>query len=904
MDPFTPRCRVSARPFKVKFKPTYTPQIHPPQTPGYSSNTWATPQHQNDTLPDFSSPGMLTPRVPFNEFAAPWAPPGPAASPLRVSTAKHSDDSPSIGGKRRRRDSNAENLAPSGGEGTPLSLVAKIKELDKKIMRANAGLVKLQEERKELREAQGIRKYTPRQKIAEKLDKALNFLDDTCKWKLSDFLWHLSKLKDESGEDYHREHGHAEVMAIFLQGRCRHKPAAIIDAWFRSPDGCAANNLQLMYSTSTDFTEIKSIRAALTSFATQAVRKEIIKEAEEAIKPENGLHVSLKGKNDTKQVKWQDIGSATVAHVSALIQKNQPLLWALIMAVSGRRPRVRNGVQTERHRRPLETVCVHTILTLNFSRCQEARLLPTARGLLYFAFSAPVDLFSYNSRIAGMPAYTTIYKMLEELSKQESKLVQEHGRNPDLCSKTVIDNVQNYLRARDQRIGRENKLNVGIAATYIELPGVRPEALDLDDKQRQIAENKRQDVTVDQLLGFIDETHLDTFGPHVSLLYRTRGAKLPLPAEATKVHPLASSSIKETVTTELKAGLLDFLGQAGQQQGDYLRRLVLVGGDGLTYEKVLQLKQYMQFHNDAFESHEILEPGLPESFHSEWTGMSTAYEAHWSDMLSDDPGTMGHSAHKINRPGPSNLKKVDYYPAADLAFTILDMCMLDCWRIAFNADDIFEHFKKLAADGQLPEFEELEVIARKLYDAYSTTKAIHRAMKTQHDSSSKWDSFVPVGSAWTPPKSNKTNKAGSKGSNKKKQPCKTPPEPGIGDWTLARTIAFIRDFLWQREWAYATAEGDVGHVYEVMKLFLFVYAGSSHTNYTSYFLEGIIRLELESSRDPSANPDVAAQTGQTPIDAHRAIEAIGRCKALQTAATLYRSLQALYRAPQTPINSA
>jgi hypothetical protein len=48
----------------------------------------------------------------------------------------------------------------------------------------------------------------------------------------------------------------------------------------------------------------------------------------------------------------------------------------------------------------------------------------------------------------------------------------------------------------------------------------------------------------------------------------------------------------------------------GQNQGDYLPRLVPVGGDGLTYEKMLQLKRYMQFHNDPFEGFELAEPAL------------------------------------------------------------------------------------------------------------------------------------------------------------------------------------------------------------------------------------------------------------------------------------------------------
>lgn len=57
---------------------------------------------------------------------------------------------------------------------------------------------------------------------------------------------------------------------------------------------------------------------------------------------------------------------------------------------------------------------------------------------------------------------------------------------------------------------------------------------------------------------------------------------------------------------ELKDALLDFLGQMSQQDHDYLHNLVLAGGDGSTFKKLLQLKRYLQFHDDAFQSLELL----------------------------------------------------------------------------------------------------------------------------------------------------------------------------------------------------------------------------------------------------------------------------------------------------------
>ena len=166
---------------------------------------------------------------------------------------------------------------------------------------------------------------------------------------------------------------------------------------------------------------------------------------------------------------------------------------------------------------------------------------------------------------------------------------------------------------------------------------------------------------------------------HISMLFREKATKLQLPAKPTKVHPLASSGKNETITTELKDALFDFLGQMGQHEEQHNNRLTIAGGDGLTFQKMLELQRYLQFHPDHFQSLKILEPALSQ-WHTEWTDLSRIYETHWGSLITLDPSTLGHSAAKINRPAPSSLKKVDYYPAVDLMYLVLEVRMLDCWR--------------------------------------------------------------------------------------------------------------------------------------------------------------------------------------------------------------------------------
>ena len=172
----------------------------------------------------------------------------------------------------------------------------------------------------------------------------------------------------------------------------------------------------------------------------------------------------------------------------------------------------------------------------------------------------------------------------------------------------------------------------------------------------------------------------------------------------------------------------------------------------------------------------------------------------------------------------------------------------------FKCDDLFQHFAELESAGTLPTFAELDAAARVLHRAYSNTRALYFAMEDVNEPST-WSSTVPQGTAWS------ASAQSSDASNKNESEFQ-------GDLLLARSIAFMRDALVSREAAYAVAEGDVGRLYEMIKvcyillasrnelitlahlqLMLFTFAGSSHSKYVTYLLETITTLELEASAE-------------------------------------------------------
>ena len=105
--------------------------------------------------------------------------------------------------------------------------------------------------------------------------------------------------------------------------------------------------------------------------------------------------------------------------------------------------------------------------------------MPLARGLLYFASSAPVDLFAYGSRIGEMPAYSTISNTLQGLSDLEGAVTTSHGCDPTKFGVLQFNNVQIYLCQCNPHIG-------------CELKDMDPKAFDLDDKLKRLAKTSVQ----------------------------------------------------------------------------------------------------------------------------------------------------------------------------------------------------------------------------------------------------------------------------------------------------------------------------------------------------------------------------------------------------------------------------
>lgn len=352
----------------------------------------------------------------------------------------------------------------------------------------------------------------------------------------------------------------------------------------------------------------------------------------------------------------------------------------------------------------MRQVATQALSQLNFACNRNAKRLPVFNGILFLANGATQTVLDYASRLCLAPSYSNMFDVLRTLSEDEAQKVKSIGEDPARGLDLTFDNVQTFTRQWEPRIGRENVMKIGMAGTVVELADFNPQAVNLERRRQCIDEGKPEKTSLrtSDLTKLLDASHNRTVGAlhwlQILVTYvpqlksylkgiRERFRTEPSgsmrldrgKARKSSIHPLATSAKNEASSTDLREGLVDFLEQVGQTPEHHHPRIVLVGGDGLTFEQLVKLKQLAQFQDPPFKNFEIIQPYL-QLWHTEWTDLCRLFVAHFGKDGSHDPSTIGHSSAKIGFKQPANLAKLDYYPHSHHLYRILDARILDCWR--------------------------------------------------------------------------------------------------------------------------------------------------------------------------------------------------------------------------------
>ncbi|KAI0081427.1 hypothetical protein K474DRAFT_1568602, partial [Panus rudis PR-1116 ss-1] len=481
-------------------------------------------------------------------------------------------------------------------------------------------------------------------------------------------------------------------VSSFLKGMGEHKVAEIVDLMYNNHYSkvppCSLES-GLMFSGASDLGDINAAQPALSSWAISLVTSRIIKESNILVSPEAGLRLralkkSPSGSSPTQDplVTWEQVNSFSFEKLIALFQCRAPATWFLLMKFM--RPRLQDVTNTTPHStgtyRPKHIVSIFIISELLFARNKSVNYLQLCRAISHISMKAHQSIHRIDSRLAHSVSYGSARNALVEMAKVKQSWLQQ---SPHIEKWLCMDNVQYHFKPHEHYIGQlESRMVIGCNATAIELQDVIEGALDIAPWRARRAENRRSELTLDNLLDDIDRVHLELiaelhflqglvefvpaltpYRPLVEKLFDTEVKKHQInPNRHTVVHPLGTNAENEVSTTGMKNALVDFFSQIGIEEGKNDDKIQFVSGDVKSYEAIGNVKKHLSELADdgTYKSFELVLEVL-EIWHTKWTKLGRICHGKWgTGFETTDPSTLGYLAKTINSPTPSDLKKPDF----------------------------------------------------------------------------------------------------------------------------------------------------------------------------------------------------------------------------------------------------
>ncbi|KAJ7768603.1 hypothetical protein DFH07DRAFT_1007816 [Mycena maculata] len=622
------------------------------------------------------------------------------------------------------------------------------------------------------------------------------------------------------------------------------------------------------------------------------------------------LHASTNGRaKNIRLATWNDLGRVNIPWMATAYKRRAPGVWYITECMGA--PTV-NGAIVLRTRRPHPTIQVGVINCLTLSRDRYASgYLALPLAVWQFACKAHVDEKRILSRFGFTVHDTTARACLDSLSDSSLDKLRESIREGIVMGtmrwQLVLDNVQQYCRQRDHCIGRQDILKIGTAATAILLEDCLPGAFDLQDHLDRVMLQERRKLTTESLREAIDWPYLHdlialhwvqilvTFIPQLAhlrkevsnLLKSEAMTKLRLRPRTSIMQPLGTNAEHSTETQGMMRALLDFEKQMGLDEKAMENLIFMERGDGASIAAIWRIKKFLAAHPSHYKAFRNRVPPGPEIWHTRWTQLNAITSNFYGPATSTDPSCLSKSSTAAGAKRPTDLKKVDFFPTSRSMQLFFEARVLDCWRIHFNADDIVTQFEKLST---LPDVESLWASARILVRRYASQQAYNNALSQNLAESATNTMKVPHGTPWTAPVDpSQANRGGnehgtadveeeteddmfnengeaaeleeflsdSEGAsraknkkNRKRAKSTHVEEPDFsGDRVLANEILFLQDMGWWVIAAHAVPDGEIGRVWEIMKLWIFNFAGSSNRNYTNYLLETYCLHRYEASKE-------------------------------------------------------
>ncbi|KAK7019386.1 hypothetical protein VNI00_018099 [Paramarasmius palmivorus] len=458
----------------------------------------------------------------------------------------------------------------------------------------------------------------------------------------------------------------------------------------------------------------------------------------------------------------------------------------------------------------------------------------------------------------------TVRKALQTLTVADREVLQAENQasadEGELGWAYILDNIQGYYLAREGGLLRQNILKTGMAATAIKLENCPPGAFDLDDHKRRVAENQRSTLTTQELFTDISwnghhllaaahwlQSLLDyipalrsLYQEDLTAYFRMDLTKHRIPeSHRTRIQPLGTNAKREVETQGMKRCIDDFDKQMGYTEESAKHIIEWIGGDGATYSAILRLQKYLAATSSDDRESLRNKIATPEAWHWKDTALKACAEHVFGPDTCKCPSSMSKLFGLINLPRPSNLKKCDHYSTRNGMRLVWNAQVIDCWRVHFETDDLTVYFDGLKEKKEIPTFKALLDHASTLVQRYASLEAFERALSGDLHEKAPEAVKVRPGDAWSSPNVSSSSEKGGEAIEE--------PDDFDGDRTLANSILFKMMFGTILFMDYAISDGDTGRLIDLLIIWIFLFGGSTHTNYATYLLEFYCLMKYKTS---------------------------------------------------------
>ncbi|KAJ7327496.1 hypothetical protein DFH08DRAFT_710387 [Mycena albidolilacea] len=729
----------------------------------------------------------------------------------------------------------------------------------------------------------------PRRTIWDKINDVLGHIHTDFDG-LGHFLQILFYIRPHGTKDV-RSRRHVAMVTRFLQGQSNVTMGDIIELIYnhrQSQPPPDSEQRQLAFSHGTPPANLLFARTCLSSWALILVAKEARRQIGALTRNDptdptdtTQMRASSNGRVNGVVADWDKLAdNLSIPKLAAKYARRGGVPWYLTEMMTAP---TKAGVVVLRQRRP-HTTALGAISSFIFSRNRYATghlALPLA--VWQFACKSHVDEKRIFSRFGFTVHDSTARACLNSLTDTGLTKLRDSVAAGIAVGQMrwhyVLDNVQKFCRQRDLRLGRQDVLKVGCAATAIFLEDCAPGAFDLQDHLDRVMKQGRKEMTTESLYTDIDWDYIHnltalhwvrilvTFIPQLAHLRKTvelefnsaRMTKRRLPRNRkTVVQPLGTNAERETETQGMMRAMLDFEKQMGLDEPAMEKLIITPRGDGASIAAMWRIKKYLSAHPNHYKAFRNRVPPGPEIWHTRWTQLNSISSNCYGPAASKDPFSLSKSATAAGAKRPTDLKKVDFWPTSRSMTLFFEARVLDCWRIFFKADDIIAHFA--SGDASLPDLETLWGNARLLVRRYASQEAYHQALSRDFSDSASEEMKIPHGTPWTTPADINPNAPiaettpdaddlGNGAAEPEKPSVHTEATDFSGDRTLANECLFLQDMGWWVIAAHAVPDGEIGRLWEVMKIWIFCFSGSSNRNYAGYLLETYCLHRYETSQD-------------------------------------------------------